>query len=80
MYLAPFTCLNLKSKLVEEVVDEVFDEADDAYVQMLPCDAVEDNPGSGRRQFVSQSEVFLMPINAHFARQQSQHQEVVLHR
>lgn len=42
------TCTHLQSKLVEEVVDEVFDEVDDADVQMLPCDIVEDDPGSRR--------------------------------
>lgn len=60
-----FTCLDLKSKLVEEVVDEVFDEADDANVQMLACDIMEDNPGCGRRQFVPQSVVFLMAVDGH---------------
>jgi len=40
--------LYLKPKLVEEVVDEVFDEADDADVQVLACDVMEDNSGSRR--------------------------------
>ena len=72
--------LYLKPKLVEEVVDEVFDEADDADVQVLACDVMEDNSGSRRRQFVPQPEVFLMAVDGHLKCQQSQHQEVVLHR
>lgn len=69
----------LKSKLVEEVVDEVFDEADDADVQVLPCDTVEDDPGGGRQQFVPQSEVQLMAVDGHLEGQQGEHEEVVLH-
>lgn len=42
------TCIHLQSELVEEVVDEVFDEVDNADIQMLPCDVVEDDPGSRR--------------------------------
>lgn len=38
----------LEAKLVEEVVDEVLDEADDANVQMLPRDVME-NDARGRR-------------------------------
>ncbi len=63
--LAVFTRLYLKPKLVEEVVDEVFDEVDDANVQVLPCDIMEDDPGSGRRQFVPQPVVFLMAVDGH---------------
>lgn len=55
----------LKSKLVEEIVDEVFDEADNVDVQVLPCDVMKDNPGSGRWQFVPQSEVFLMTVDGY---------------
>ncbi len=58
----------LQSKLVEEVVDEIFDEADNADVQMLPCDVMENNPGSRGRQFVPQSEVFLMTVDGHLER------------
>lgn len=79
-FLAVFTGLYLKPKLVEEVVDEVFDEADDANVQMLPCDVMEDDPGGGRRQFVPQPEVLLMAVDGHLECQESQHQEVVLQR
>lgn len=57
--------LHLKSELVEEVVDEVFNKADDAAVQMLPRDVMEDNAGSRSRQLVSQSEVLLVSINGH---------------
>lgn len=47
---------------------------------MLPCDIMEDDPGSGRRQFVPQPEVLLMAVDGHLECQESQHQEVVLHR
>lgn len=33
----------LQAELVKEVVDEVLDEADDANVQMLPRDVMENN-------------------------------------
>lgn len=64
-FKALFSGFYLKSKLVEEVIDEIFDEADDANVQMLPCDVMEDDPGSRRRQFVPQSVVFLMAVDGH---------------
>lgn len=65
----PFSVLTyLQSKLVEEVVDEVLDEVDDAHVQVLPRDIVEDDPGRRRRQFVPQSEIFLMAVDGHLKR------------
>lgn len=72
--------LYLKSKLVKEVVDEVFNAADDAVVQMLLRDIVENNPGSRRRQFVPHPVVFLMAVDGHLKRQQTQHQQIVLPR
>lgn len=72
--------LYLKSELVEEVVDEVFNAADDAVVQMLACDVVENDPGRWRRQFVPHPVVLLMAVDGHLERQQSQHQQVVLRR
>ena len=68
MFLAISTHPYLKSKLVKEVVDEVFATADDANVQVLPCGTMEDNPGSGSRQFVPQSVIFLMAVDGHLKR------------
>lgn len=65
---SPQDCPYLKSKLVEEVIDEVFDEADDADVQVLPCDVMEDDPGGGRLQLVPQSEELLMAVDGHLER------------
>lgn len=44
--------MNLKSKFIEEIVDEVFDEADNAHVQVLASDVMEDDLSSRRRQLV----------------------------
>ena len=63
----------LQSELVEEVVDEVLDEVDDAVVQVLPRDAVEDDPGSGRGQLVAEPEVLLVAVDGHLERQDGQH-------
>lgn len=38
----------LKPKLVEEVVDKVFDKVDDANIQVLASDVVEDDSGCRR--------------------------------
>lgn len=74
-----YPTFHLEPKLVEEVVDEVFDKADDADVQVLASDVVEDDSGRWRRQFVPQSEVLLVAVNGHLKGQKSQHQKVVLH-
>ena len=68
----------LQPELVEEVVDEVLDEVDDALVQVLARDAVEDDPGGGRGQFVAEPEVLLVAVDGHLERQDGQHQQVVL--
>lgn len=75
-----FFAFYLKSKLVKEVVDEVFNAADDAVVQMVARDIVENDPGGRRREFVPHSVVFLMAVDGHLERQQSKHQQIVLHR
>lgn len=75
-----FSTLYLQSKLVEEVIDEIFDEVEDAHVQVLSCDVVEDDGSSWRRQLVPEPEEQLVAVDGHFKRQESQHQEVVLHR
>lgn len=58
----------LQAELVKEVVDEVFDEADDADVQVLPRDVVEDDPRGRRRQFVPQPVVLLVAVDGHLER------------
>ena len=70
----------LQSKLVEEVVDKVLDEVDNAVVQVLARDAVEDDPGGGRGQLVAEPEVLLVAVDGHLERQDGQHQQVVLTR
>lgn len=75
-----FILLHLESKLVKEIVDEVFNAADNAVVQMLVCDIMENDPGRRRRQLVPHSVVFLMAVDGHFKGQQSEHQQIVLHR
>lgn len=58
--------LYLESKLVKKVIDEIFDEVDDADVQVLPGYIVEDDTGRGRQQFVPQSEILLMAVDGCF--------------
>lgn len=71
-------CAYLQSKLVEEVVDEVLDKADDAEVQVLPRDAVEDDASGGRRQLVAEPVVLLVAVDSDLEGQDGQHQQVVL--
>ena len=68
----------LQAKLVEEVVDEILGTVEDAVVQVLPRDVMEDGPGDGGREVVPHAVEVLVPIDGHLERQEGQHYQVDL--
>jgi hypothetical protein len=70
--------LYLQAKLVEEVVDKVLDAGQDAMVQVLACDALEDNAEGGDLEVVVKAVVELVSRDRHLKHQQPQHRQVVL--
>lgn len=53
----------LKAKFVEEEVDEVLDAGQDAVIQVLPRDALEDDAEERRLQVIVETEVELVPMD-----------------
>lgn len=53
----------LKAEFVEEEVDEVLDAGQDALIQVLPRDALEDDAEERRLQVVVETEVELVPMD-----------------
>lgn len=53
----------LKAEFVEEEVDEVLDAGQDAVIQVLPRDALEDDAEGRRLQVVVETEVELVPVD-----------------
>lgn len=70
--------LYLETKLVEEVVDEIFAAIEDAIVQMLACYIVENSSCDRRGQVVLHTVEILVTVNCHFKRQEGQHQQIIL--
>lgn len=68
----------LKAKFVEEEVDEVLDAGQDAVIQVLPGDALEDDAEGRSLQVVVEAKVELVPTNCGLEHQQPQHHQVVL--
>lgn len=68
----------LQSKLVEAEVDEVLDAGQDAVIQVLPRDALEEDAERWGLQVVMETEVELVPMDCRLEHQQPQHHQVVL--
>lgn len=68
----------LESKFVEEEVDEVLDAGQDAVIQVLPSDALEDDAEGRGLQVVMETEVELVAMDSRLEHQQSQHHQMVL--
>lgn len=68
----------LEAKLVVEEVDEVLDAGQNAVIQVLPRDALEDDAEGRNLQVVVEAVVELVPIDSGLEHQQPQHHQVVL--
>jgi hypothetical protein len=68
----------LQAELVEEVVDEVLGTVEDAVVEVLPGDIMEDGSGDGGGEVVTHAVQVLVTVDGHLERQQGQYQQVVL--
>lgn len=55
----------LKSKLVEEVIQEVFNAAKHAVIKMTPRDVMKERPGWGRDFVMTETIEFLVAVNRH---------------
>lgn len=69
---------HLKSKSVEAKVDEVFDAGQDAMIEVLPRDAVEDDAEGWRLQVVTETEVELVAMDSRLEDKQPEHHQMVL--
>lgn len=69
---------HLKSEFVEAEVDEVFDAGQDAVVEVLPRDAVEDDAEGRRLQVVTEAEVELVAMDGCLEDEQPEHHQMVL--
>lgn len=69
---------HLQAKLVVEVVDEVFDAAGKAEVEVLAGDVLEDGLSDRGEQLVLLAVVLLAPVHHGLQHQQQQHLQVVL--
>lgn len=68
----------LEAKLVVEEVDEVLDAGQNAMIQVLPRDALEDDAEGRNLQVVVEAVVELVPVDSGLKHQQPQHHQVVL--
>lgn len=68
----------LQSKFVEAEVDEVLDARQDTVIQVLPCDALEDDAEGRGLELVMETEVELVPMDRCLKHQQPEHHQVVL--
>lgn len=75
---APARNKHLKSKSVEAKVDEVFDAGQDATIEVLPRDAVEDDAEGWRLQVVTETEVELVAMDSRLEDEQPEHHQMVL--
>lgn len=70
----------LQAKFVEEEVDEVLDAGQDAMIQVLSRDALEDDAEGRGLQVVVETEVELVPMDCRLEHQQPQQHQMVLQR
>lgn len=68
----------LKSKFVEAEVDEVLDAGQDAVIQVLPSDALEDDAEGRNLQVVMETVVELVVLDSRLKHQQPKHHQMVL--
>lgn len=68
----------LKSKFIKAEVDEVLDAGQDAVIQVLPRDALEDDAEGWRLKVVMETEVELVAMDSSLKHEQSQHHQMVL--
>lgn len=68
----------LESKFVKKEVDEVLDAWQDAMIQVLPGDALEDNAEGWRLQAVIETKVELVAVDSRLEHQQTQDHQMVL--
>lgn len=68
----------LQSKFVEAEVDKVLDAGQDAVIQVLSCDALEDDAEGGGLKVIMETKVELVAMDSRLEHQQSQHQQMVL--
>ena len=68
----------LESKFVEAEVDEVLDAGQDAVIQVLPSDALEDDAEVRGLQVVMETEVELVAMDSCLKQQQPEHHQMVL--
>lgn len=78
MSYTPVVNKYLQSKFVKAEVDEVLDTGQDAMIQVLPCDALEDDAKGWRLKVVMETEVELMAMDSSLEHQESQHHQMVL--
>lgn len=76
-----YRCISdLQTKLVEEVIQEVFGAVHHTVVEVASGDVMEQCPG-GWRSFLSPETVkLLVSVNGHLKGQQCQHHQVILRR
>lgn len=68
----------LEAKFVVEEVDKVLDAGQDAMIQVLPCDALENYAEGWSLQVVVEAEEELVPMDCSLKHQQTQNHQVVL--
>lgn len=68
----------LEPKFVEAEVDEVLDAGQDALIQVLPSDALEDDAEVRGLQVVMETEVELVAMDSRLKHQQPQYHQMVL--
>lgn len=61
---------HLQPKLVEEVVEEVLQAAEHAFIQVAPGDAVEERPGGWSQLLVAKAVELLVSVDGHLEGQQ----------
>lgn len=74
----PALSLYLQAKFVEEEVDEVLDAGQDAMIQVLSCDSLEDDAEGRSLQIIAETEVELVPMDGRLKHQQPQHHQMIL--